>query len=216
MKIKIFVYDDNAGRQEALKLLIENTVDMEFVGAKENCNTVEEDIIYFEPNVVLMDIDMPVANGIEGLKRIKKIAPGIFIIMQTVFENEEKIFEAIHAGANGYFLKKTPPIKLIEGIREVLEGGAPMTPSVAKKVLEVFQQQSANKKENNFDLTAREIDILTMLTKGMSYKMIADATGITFHTVNSHLKNIYEKLHVHSATEAVAKALDQRIVITDR
>jgi DNA-binding NarL/FixJ family response regulator len=206
------IYDDNLGRQEALKLLIANTSDMEFAGSKENCNTVEEDIRRFEPNVVLMDIDMPVANGIEGLKRIKKIAPGIFIIMQTVFENEEKIFEAIRNGADGYFLKKTAPDKLVEGIRDVLEGGAPMTPLVAKKVLTMFQHQPVAKKDNHFELTKREIDILTMLTKGLSYKMIADATGTSFHTVNSHLKKIYEKLHVHSATEAVAKAFDHRLV----
>src|SRR5689334_19639515 len=141
MATRVMIYDDNLGRQEALKLLIANTSDMEFAGSKENCNTVEEDIRRFEPNVVLMDIDMPVANGIEGLKRIKKMSPGIFIIMQTVFENEEKIFEAIHNGADGYFLKKTAPDKLVEGIRDVLEGGAPMTPLVAKKVLSMFQQQ---------------------------------------------------------------------------
>ena len=206
------IYDDNLGRQEALKLLIANTSDMEFAGSKENCNTVEEDIRRFEPNVVLMDIDMPVANGIEGLKRIKKMSPGTFIIMQTVFENEEKIFEAIHNGADGYFLKKTAPDKLVEGIRDVLDGGAPMTPLVAKKVLGMFQQQPGVKNENHFDLTKREVDILTMLTKGLSYKMIADATGTSFHTVNTHLKKIYEKLHVHSATEAVAKAFDHRLV----
>lgn len=212
MAIKIFVYDDNIGRQEALKLLIGNSTDMQFVGAAENCNTVEDDILSIEPDVVLMDIDMPGVNGIEGLKRIRKCAPGIFIIMQTVFEDEEKIFASIHNGAHGYFLKKTPPDKLIQGIRDVLEGGAPMTPSVARKVLEMFQQQPSTVTTNHFDLTSREVDILSMLTKGMSYKMIADAGGITFHTVNSHLKKIYEKLHVHSATEAVAKAIDQRLV----
>ena len=212
MAIKIFVYDDNIGRQEALKLLISNADDMEFVGAKENCVTVEHDMLYAEPDVVLMDIDMPGANGIEGLKRIRKCTPQVFIIMQTVFEDEDKIFEAIHYGAHGYFLKKTHPNKLIDGIRDVMEGGAPMTPSVARKVLEVFQQQASNKDAAFFDLTPREIEILSMLAKGLSYKMIADAGGITFHTVNSHLKKIYEKLHVHSATEAVAKAIDNKIV----
>lgn len=212
MAIKILVYDDNKGRQEALKLLVSSNRDMQFAGARENCNTVEEDIDRYTPDVVLMDIDMPVVNGIEGLKRIKKKSPNVYIIMQTVFENEEKIFEAIHAGADGYFLKKTPPAKLIEGIKDVLEGGAPMTPSVARKVLEMFQLQPTTKKENLFELTEREINILSMLTRGLSYKMIADATGTSFHTVNSHLKKIYEKLHVHSATEAVAKAFDHKIV----
>ncbi len=206
MPIKILVFDDNRGRQEALQLLIESSPDLEFAGARENCNKVEEDILQTMPDIVLMDIDMPGTNGIEGLKRIRKQAPGIFIIMQTVFEDDEKIFEAIHAGAHGYFLKKTKPEKLIEGIRDVLEGGAPMTSSVARKVLHMFTHQSADKRVNQFNLTDREIEILSMLGKGMSYKMIADAGGISFHTVNSHLKKIYEKLHVHSATEAVSKA----------
>jgi len=202
---RILVYDDNHGRQEALQLLIESSGDMEFVGARENCNHVEADVIDLQPDVVLMDIDMPGTNGIEGLKKIKKQAPQVFIIMQTVFEDDEKIFMAIQAGAHGYFLKKTAPDKLIEGIRDVLEGGAPMTPSVARKVLHMLTQQSNDRNKNSFDLTEREIEILSMLAKGMSYKMIADACGITFHTVNAHLKKIYEKLHVHSATEAVSK-----------
>jgi len=206
---KILVYDDNRGRQEALQLLIENSGHMEFVGARENCNNVEADVIDMQPDVVLMDIDMPGTDGIEGLKRIKKQAPEVFIIMQTVFEDDEKIFTAIHAGANGYFLKKTNPDKLIEGIRDVLEGGAPMTPSVARKVLHMLTQQSNDKSKTSFDLTEREIEILSMLSKGMSYKMIADASRITFHTVNSHLKKIYEKLHVHSATEAVSKVFSK-------
>ena len=205
MAIKILVYDDNRGRQEALQLLIESSCDMEFVGARENCNHVEADVINMQPSVVLMDIDMPGTNGIDGLKRLKRKAPEVFIIMQTVFEDDEKIFNAIHAGANGYFLKKTNPDKLIEGIRDVLEGGAPMTPSVAYKVLHMLKQQSTVKNKNSFELTEREVEILSMLAKGMSYKMIADAGGITFHTVNAHLKKIYEKLHVHSATEAVSK-----------
>jgi DNA-binding NarL/FixJ family response regulator len=206
---KILVYDDNLGRQEALQLLIESSGDMEFVGARENCNHVEDDVIDLQPDVVLMDIDIPGTNGIEGLKRLKKQAPEVFIIMQTVFEDDEKIFTAIHAGANGYFLKKTKPDKLIEGIRDVLEGGAPMTPSVASKVLQMLTQKSSDRSKNSFDLTEREIEILSMLAKGLSYKMIADAGGITFHTVNSHLKKIYEKLHVHSATEAVSKVFSK-------
>lgn len=185
---------------------------MEFAGGRENCNMVEQDMERFEPDVILMDIDMPVANGIEGLIRIKKVKPQALVIMQTVFENEERIFEAIRSGADGYFLKKTHPSKLMEGIRDVLEGGAPMTPSVAKKVLEMFQQHQEAKKENEFALTEREIEILAMLTKGLSYKMIADHINLSFHTVNTHLKRIYDKLHVHSATEAIAKAHTHRII----
>jgi len=206
---KILVFDDNLGRREALQLLIESSDDLKFVGARENCNNVEADILQLKPDVVLMDIDMPGTNGIEGLKRIRTLAPQVFIIMQTVFEDDEKIFTAIHAGAHGYFLKKTKPDKLIEGIRDVLEGGAPMTSSVARKVLHMFTQQASDKRVNQFNLTDRELEILSMLGKGMSYKMIADAVCITFHTVNSHLKKIYEKLHVHSATEAVSKVFSK-------
>lgn len=209
MATKILVFDDNRGRREALQLLIESSGDLEFVGARENCNNVEADILQLKPDVVLMDIDMPGTNGIEGLKRIRTLAPQVFIIMQTVFEDDEKIFTAIHAGAHGYFLKKTKPDKLIEGIRDVLEGGAPMTSSVARKVLHMFTQQASDKSVNQFNLTDRELEILSMLGKGMSYKMIADAGCITFHTVNSHLKKIYEKLHVHSATEAVSKVFSK-------
>ena len=209
MATKILVFDDNRGRREALQLLIESSGDLEFVGARENCNNVEADILQLKPDVVLMDIDMPGTNGIEGLKRIRTLAPEVFIIMQTVFEDDERIFTAIHAGAHGYFLKKTKPDKLMEGIRDVLEGGAPMTSSVARKVLHMFTQQALDKRLNQFDLTDRELEILSMLGKGMSYKMIADAGCISFHTVNSHLKKIYEKLHVHSATEAVSKVFSK-------
>ena len=208
--IKILVYDDNPGRLEALQLLIESSSDMYFVGARKNCADVEADILQMKPDVVLMDIDMPGTNGIAGLKRIRKQAPEVFIIMQTVFDDDEKIFTAIQAGAHGYFLKKTAPDKLIEGIRDVLQGGAPMTQSVARKVLQMFTKHSSQNSKNEFDLTGREIEILSMLAKGMSYKMIAEASGITFHTVNAHLKKIYEKLHVHSATEAVSKAFPNK------
>jgi DNA-binding NarL/FixJ family response regulator len=209
--IKVIVYDDNRGRLEGLKMLINDSGDMQCVGMFENCTNVVSEVKGLKPAVVLMDIDMPGTNGIEGLKLIRKNTPEVLIIMQTVFDDNEKIFDAIHSGANGYFLKKTEPSKLLDGIRDVLDGGAPMTASVAKKVLEVFRSQS-HKDKNRFDLTERELDILAHLTRGLSYKMISESCGITWHTVNSHCKKIYEKLHVHSAAEAVAKAMDYRIV----
>jgi DNA-binding NarL/FixJ family response regulator len=210
MKIKVVVFDDNKGRQEALKLLIDISNDMECVGTFDNCTNVVRNIRDTQPDVVLMDIDMPGVNGIEGLKLIRINYPKVLIIMQTVFEDEEKIFEAVHAGAHGYFLKKTSPQRLIEGIRDATEGGAPMTATVARKVLEMFQNQPQNKIIKEFDLTDRELNVLSLLMKGMSYKMIAETINVTYHTVNSHCKNIYEKLHVHSAAEAVAKARNQR------
>jgi DNA-binding NarL/FixJ family response regulator len=207
--IKVLVYDDSKARQEALELLINQNPKMSCVGTFENCLHVKEHMRTLKPDVVLMDIDMPVVNGIEGLKMIRSVSPDVMVIMQTVFDDEEKIFEAIRTGAHGYILKKTAPSKLIEGIHEVLEGGAPMNPSIARKMMETFQKQAPSSSQPRFDLTDREQEILSHLVKGLSYKMIAEACGITYHTVNSHCKKIYEKLHVHSATEAVAKVLDK-------
>ncbi len=211
--IKVMIFDDNQGRLESLSMLINQFDDMTCVGTFENCENIIERVKATMPDVVLMDIDMPGLNGIEGLKLIRRSVPGVLVIMQTVFEDEDKIFEAVKSGAHGYFLKKTSPAKLIEGIRDVMEGGAPMTPSVAKKVLEAFTRPSLNKKRGaEFDLTPRELEILGHLVKGASYKMIADACGISWHTVNSHFKKIYEKLHVHSATEAISVAIEQKII----
>ncbi len=210
--IKVIVYDDNRGRLEGLEMLINQSQGMKCVGTFENCAEVATNINLLKPDVVLMDIDMPKVNGIEGLKLIRKIAPHVMIIMQTVFEDEEKIFDAIRLGAHGYFLKKTSPLKLMEGIKDVMEGGAPMTASVAKKVLEFFQTIPPEKKNEEFGLTDREKEVLSHLVKGLSYKMIGEVCHITWNTVNSHCKNIYDKLHVHSATEAVVKALENKIV----
>lgn len=210
--IRVLIFEDNKARQEALQMLLQHTDDMVCVGIHENCAQVIEVLEGALPDVVLMDIDMPVVNGIEGLKKIRRHSPRVFIIMQTVFENNDKIFEAIRAGADGYLLKKTPAQKLIDGIREVLEGGAPMTPAVARKVLEMHHDQPNAAKKAKLNLSERELEILSLLVKGMSYKMIADAAGISWHTVNGHFKKIYEKLHVHSATEAVAKALEQKLL----
>jgi len=210
--IKVVVYDDNIGRLEGLELFINQAPDMRCVGTFENCRDVVNQVDKLRPDVVLMDIDMPEVNGIEGLKLIRQYFPNVLIVMQTVFEEEEKIFEAIRSGAHGYFLKKTSPQKLIEGIRDAMEGGAPMTATVARKVLEIFKTQSSSGAKAQFHLTSRELEILAYLVKGLSYKMIADSCNITWHTVNFHCKNIYEKLHVHSATEAVAKAIENKIV----
>ena len=208
--IKISVFDDSPGRQEAIKLLIEEQPDMQLIAIYENCEALVENVELLIPDVVLMDIDMPVVNGIEGVKIIRENFPEVIIIMQTVFEDEASIFEAIQAGAHGYILKTARPAKLIEAIRDSLEGGAPMTPVIAKKVLENFKKQPVNANPDMPQLTARENEILAALEKGMSYKMIAAEQNISWHTVNSHVKKIYEKLHVHSATEAISKLRKQR------
>jgi len=210
MEITVAVFDDNKDRLDSLKMLISRQEGMLCTGTFENCLDVVKKIEDSQPDVVLMDIDMPGMTGIEGVRLIKQHSAKVHIIMQTVFEDDEKIFAAILAGADGYILKKTPPQKLIEGIREVMENGAPMTASVAKQVLKLFQQLPP--KTDEYNLTEREKEILSFLVKGMSYKMIADACSVTYFTVNMHIKKIYEKLHVHSATEAVSKAIQNKIV----
>lgn len=208
--IKISVFDDSVGRQEAIKLLIEEQPDMQLLAIYENCESLVENVGDLIPDVVLMDIDMPIVNGIEGVKLIRENFPNVVIIMQTVFEDENSIFKAIQAGAHGYILKTARPAKLIEAIRDSLEGGAAMTPVIAKKVLENFRNQPINSEPGLPQLTAKENEILGALEKGMSYKMIASDHNITWHTVNSHVKKIYEKLHVHSATEAINKIRKHR------
>jgi DNA-binding NarL/FixJ family response regulator len=209
---KVAIFDDNKPRRELLKMLISSTKGFECTGAFEDCRNVLSNIATNIPDLVLMDIDMPHVNGIEGLTQIKSQFPQVKIMMQTIFEDDDKIFSAIKAGAVGYILKKTPPAKLLEFIKEVMEGGAPMTPSVARQLLNIVSGKNQNKKLNKFDLSNREKDILELLVKGFSYKMIAEKCNITYATVNSHVSHIYEKLHVSSGTEAVAKAIEHKIV----
>ncbi len=205
--MKISIYEDNKGRVDALKLLFENYPDIEVLGIFENCENVIYETSHLLPDLILMDINMPVVNGIEGTRRVKQTFPNITIIMQTIFEDETNIFDAIQAGAQGYILKSTSPAKLIDAIREAYAGGAPMTPSIARKVIDAFRQPIPFKinKEEEYSLTEKENNILQLLSHGMSYKQIAADCNISFHTVNSHIKKIYEKLHVNSATQAVSK-----------
>lgn len=195
-----------------MELLINSTEDLQCVGAYEDCSFVVEKIKVCEPDVVLMDINMPNVNGIDGLKLIKQHYPDIKVLMQTIFEEDDKIFAAVCAGADGYILKKTPPSKLIDGILEMVNGGAPMTPTVARQVLRLMSVQNKKHIIPDFNLSPRELEILGLLVQGLSYKMIADKCSISYPTVNTHIKHIYEKLQVHSVVEAVTKAIEQKIV----
>lgn len=208
--IRISVFEDSPGRQEAIRLLIEAQTGMQLLGIYDNCEFLRDHLQDNTPDVVLMDIDMPVVNGIEGVKLIREHFPQIVVIMQTVFEDENSIFEAIKAGAHGYILKTARPAKLIEAIEDSLEGGAPMTPIIAKKVLENFRTHEVQNTSDLPQLTSRENEILAALERGLSYKMIASDWNISWHTVNSHVKKIYEKLHVNSATEAINKMRKRR------
>jgi DNA-binding NarL/FixJ family response regulator len=211
-KIKVLIYDDNEDRRDSLSALLLLAEEMQCVGAFPDCLHVKEEIGSLQPNVVLMDIDMPNVNGIEGLKTIRRHFPEVKVLMQTVFEENEKIFDSIRFGATGYILKTEAPHKILDAIRNVNEGGAIMTASVAAKVLQYFQQEATPVTRADYDLSDREKEVLKLLADGNSYKMIAGRLSITYFTVNAHLKKIYEKLQVHSASEAVAMALRQKLV----
>jgi DNA-binding NarL/FixJ family response regulator len=209
--IRIAVFDDNQPRRELLQILLDSAEGFTCTGAYEDCRDVLRHIAGDPPDVVLMDIDMPHVNGIEGLALIKQHFPQVKVLMQTIFEDENKIFNAIMAGADGYILKKASPLKLLDGIREVMEGGAPMTPVVAKQVLQLFNNKNKSISKNDFALTPREMEIISLLVEGYSYKMIAGKCNVTYATVNTHISSIYHKLQVSSGTEAVAKAIESGI-----
>ncbi len=211
MGIRVSVFDDNKARRESLSMLLLSDSRFEFAGAFSDCSQIVKDIERNKPDVVLMDIQMPHVDGIEGVKLIKKNFPSVKVIMQTVFEDDDKVFESLRNGATGYILKKAPPEKILEAIIDVYEGGSPITPAIASKVLKYFSQQQSPPPGDDFNLSVREKEILALLVEGHSYKMIADKCNISIFTVNAHVRKIYEKLQVHSATEAVAKATRHKL-----
>jgi len=210
---RVLVYEDNPDLRDSLCQLLNTTPGLELAGAFGNCLKTEANLAGLYPDVVLMDIDMPGLSGIEGLKRIKAVAPQVHVLMLTILEENDRVFEALCAGADGYLLKTTSPRKLIEAIAEVRQGGAPMTPTIAKQVLRRFSNTPvAGSAEPAIVLSAREKEVLGLLVEGYSYKMIAFDREISVDTVRFHIKKIYEKLHVRSMTEAVSKALRQGLV----
>ena len=177
-----------------------------FPNAEEAIEALEAGAV---PNVVLLDIELPGINGVEAVKRIKSLSPCTRVIMFTVVDSHDKIFNAISAGASGYLLKTSPAQKIVEAIREVHTGGAPMTPQVARSVLDMFARIQAPSRD--YGLTEREQRILQLMVDGMIKKEIADKLSISYHTVDTHLRNIYTKLHVHTRGGAVAKAVKERL-----
>lgn len=204
MPVRLILYEDNENLRNSLSSMLQWQQEVELFAVFPNAESVLEDVKQCKPEVVLMDIDMPVVNGIEALQLIRKSYPELPVIMLTVFEDNENIFNAICAGASGYLLKKNFD-QIVTAVKDVLAGGAPMTGIVAKKVLALFPKPSAVPKEEEANLSVRESEILHLLTKGYSYKMIADESKITLETVRSHIKKIYKKLQVNSATEAIYK-----------
>jgi DNA-binding NarL/FixJ family response regulator len=202
--ISVVVFEDNKPRKDLLELLLNNSDGFLCLGIYEDCRDVVDIIANKKPDIVLMDINMPFVNGIEGLKLIKAEFPDQKVVIQTIFEDDENIFDAIKAGADGYVLKKIQPEKFLEAISEIHNGGIVITPVIARRVVSFFNDQKVSNDE--FGLTKREKDILTLLVDGYSYKMIADSCNVSYATVNTHLKNIYKKLQVTSGKEAVVKA----------
>ena len=200
--ISVALFEDNYLLRDSYFQLINGTPGFTCVGAFDSAADIIFKIKRSEPDVILMDIDMPGMNGIEAVQIIKQNFSNIYIIMQTVFEDDDKIFNAIQAGADGYILKKTPPAKILESITEVYNGGAPMTPSIAAKTLQLFRsgiKPMPDKK--TAQLTERQKEILEGIVTGMSYKLLAEKLSLSVDTIRYHVKNIYEILQVHSRFE---------------
>jgi DNA-binding NarL/FixJ family response regulator len=208
----VVIFEDNRHLREALELLLDNAPGYSCAGAYPECDNLIPDIKAVNCDVILMDIEMPGMNGIEATKIIKKNFPGIPILIQTAFLDDNYIFDAICAGASGYILKSTSPEGYIKAIEEVRLGGSPISPGIAKKVLDLFRTKMQPATNNDYNLTAQEKKILQLLVDGKSYKQISAELYITIQTSKTHIKNIYAKLHVHSGTEAVVKALRDKIV----
>jgi len=202
--VKVLLYEDNEPLRHSIKTLMQWNDEFELIAAMPDALSLLTDIETFHPDEILMDIDMPPSNGVEAVQKLREKHAELPVIMLTVFEDNDNIINSICAGANGYLLKKDME-HIMPAIKDVLGGGAPMTSSVARKVLQLFPGKP-EKKIKTENLTARETEILQWLVKGYSYKMIANELGLSIETVRSHIKKIYKKLQVSSATEAVYKA----------
>jgi len=211
MQIGVVIYEDNSDLRESLCNLVMFADNLLLLGNYARADEVVKQITGLEPDVILMDIDMPGINGIEAVKKIRQFNQQVQIIMLTVFDDSHHVLDAIYAGASGYLLKKYISDKLVDAISQVLQGEAPMSPGIARMVLQSMQQ-AIQPLANTYNLTQREKEILNNLSKGNSYKMIAADLAISIDTVRSHIKKIYEKLQVHSQVEAVAKAMNERLV----
>jgi len=209
MRIRVIIFEDNESLRLGLYQLVNSREEYQCVGAFKDCLNLLQNIKDTSPDIVLMDIQMPGIDGIEAVRILRDKYPNLKILMQTIFEDNDKIFQSILAGASGYILKNTPSERILDSLKEVYDGGAPISPSIATKVLKMMVPAEAGQ---SFNLSDREKEILGCLVKGMSYKLIAKTCFISVDTVRAHIRSIYEKLHVHSKGEAVAKAIKGNIV----
>jgi DNA-binding NarL/FixJ family response regulator len=208
--IKVAVVEDQNKFRDAVTTLIDGTEGFHCSGSYRSMEEALEKIARDLPDVVLMDIGLPGMSGIEGTRRLKERFPQMILLVHSVYDDDERIFDALCAGASGYLLKKTPPARLLEGLQEAAQGGAPMTPEVASRVIKMFREHRPP--DRSYELTPHELRLLKLLMEGHNYKTAAADLGVTTHTISFHLQKIYEKLHVHSKTEAVAKALQDRLL----
>lgn len=209
-KIRIVIYEDNPTLRESLSNLLGLSGEYAVIATYPDGSGIEQHLPADQPDVVLMDIDMPVTNGIEAVRKIRRFNKEVQIIMLTVFDDNTHVFDAMYAGANGYLLKKYISDKLVDAIHEVLGGGAPMSPTIARMIISNLQQPVAATKD--YLLTNREKEILQSLASGNSFKLIALELSISIDTVRTHIKHIYDKLHVRSQIEAVSKAINEGLV----
>ena len=215
MSIRVAIFEDNKLVRDALEAILNGTPGYSCCGAYADAQLVSSRVKSSLPDVVLMDIEMPGLSGIEATRMLAHEFPEIKVLIQTVFNDSEKIFQALSAGASGYVLKTDPPTKQIEAINEVFNGGAPMSSSVAKKVLQFFTHKNVVlviPESNDYQLSEREKGILLLMVEGNNYKTIAEKAFISYETVRTHVKKIYKKLHVASRSEAIMKAYQQGLV----
>lgn len=210
--IRITIFEDSKHLRESLQIVLNGTPGFVCAGAYPDCNDLLFRIEKDHPDIVLMDIEMPGMNGIEATGIIKASFPQVHILIQTIFFEDDYIFKAICAGASGYILKTTTLAGYIDSLRDVHSGGSPMTPGIARRVMELFKANVTPRTEEKYDLTAKEKMVLQHLVAGKSYKMIATDLQLALDTVKTHIRNIYIKLQVNSNTEAVAKAMKDKLV----
>lgn len=209
--IKVALIEDRREIREGLAMLINGTDGFRCTGSYGSMEEALQKISFQLPDVVLSDIGLPGMSGIEGIRILKERYPQMLLLMLTIYDDDERIFDAMCAGATGYLLKKTPPARLLESLREIATGGAPMSPEVARRVIALFREIRPPERAD-YHLTPHETRLLKLLTEGHNYKSAAAKLGVAVGTVSFHLQHIYEKLQVHSKSEAVAKALRDRLV----